>query len=310
MRGASAVLVAVVVASLAAAPAGSAQPSPAEAAAPAVVFEDATIDGLVRPLGDPGVVEMPVEIGCDALETPQTTTEAYAAPGARPDGVNVVLSPATQSWTTAPGDCPSPTQPSFTGTVQASASLSQDVPAYDPITVPLEMTVNKTPPEPAGENRSYGPYTADLTVTPGYFSLYNLRLDEKTLQTAPDETARFPITIDNFSNDATRFSLRTVEAPDTVEITFEPGEVTLGVDERGTAEILVELRDPGTFENEVASIEVEVTTASDTRPEHTGKASRQSVLVQFRGGPAGTPAPGAGAVLAVLGAAVLLAARR
>ncbi len=311
MRGTHAVLAAAVVASLAAAPAGSAQPSPSEATAPPVAFEDGTIEGLVEPLGTPGLAEMRIGIGCDALDTPGTMTQAHVAPGELTDGVSVTVVPGSQTWGPDPGDCPAPGEHPFTGTVDVRVSLSQDVPAYEPVSIPLELTVNKTPPEPAAnETRTYGPFTANVTVTPGYFNLYNVRLDEKIQQVSPSETARFPITIDNFSNDATRFSLRTVEAPDAVEVTFEPGNLTLAVDEQGTATVVVELPDPSGLVNEIASIEVETTSASDTRPEHEGQASRQAMQVQFRGGgPAGTPAPGLVPVLAALGAALALAGR-
>lgn len=311
MSEAHAALPVLALVALLAAPGAMGQPPADPDTGPSVAFEDATIEGLVEPLDDPGLAEMPIEIGCDALDTPGTMTKAHVSPRELPDGVSVSVSPASQRWGVAPGDCPAPGEHPFTGTVEARVSLSQDVPAYEPVSVPLELTVNKTPPEPAAnETRTYGPFTANVTVTPGYFNLYNVRLDEKIQQLSPSETARFPITIDNFSNDATRFSLRTVEATDAVEVSFEPGNLTVGVDEQGTATVVVELRDPGGFVNEIASIEVEMTSASDTRPEHEGQVSRQSMQVQFRGGgPAGTPAPGLVPVLAALGAGLVLAGR-
>lgn len=302
MREGPSALSMLVLAGVLAAPGAIGQPPADPEAGPSVAFEDATIERLVEPLGSPGLAEMRVEVGCDALDSPGTVTKARVTPGELPDGVSVSVSPALLVWGTGPGDCPAPGEHPFAGTVDARVSLSQGVPAYTPITAPLVMTVNKTPPGPAsGETRTYGPFSANLTFTPGYFNLYNVRLDEKIQQASPGEAVRFPITIDNFSNDATRFSLRTVEATDDVEVTFEPGNLTIGVDEQGTATVVVELRDPDRLSNEIASIKVETTSVSDTRPQFEGETSRESMQAQFRGGgPAGTPAPGLGPVLAAL----------
>lgn len=274
---------------------------------PPVVFEDTTIQGEIVPLGDPGVAEIPIEIGCDTAENVQTFTTARVTPGKTPEGVNLLITPSSQTWSTAPGDCPAPGETVHTGSVQASVAVNSVVPAYEAVDAPLSMMVTKAPGAAASENRTYGPYEANLTFTPGYFNLYNLRTEEKVQQVRPNQTARFPATIDNMSNHGTVFTMTVTEAPETVNARVEPAELTLEPDGSGSFTVLVDLSlSTSGPVNEVASVEVEVSSHAKGNPEDVGANSSVSTLTKFRRPvteASGVPGPSLAPLLASLVAA-------
>lgn len=277
---------------------------------PEVRFPDATIEEQIKPLGPHGTTEVDIAIGCAAVEGAQWTTQAeIVAQG--PSSANPIVSPSSASWIASPGDCPSNGTP-FQTTSQVRVSLTQNAPAFAEQRIHLAMNVTKAPPGSDVDPQRYGPYHANVTYTPGYFSLFNTRLEKKIARAEANETVEFPIEIENFSNDETRFGISVTTPPTGVEVETEPGSLVLDTQDRGTATILVEVADPEEAPiGEPVSLEATVTGNSTTRPSAEGSPSTVSMKVQFDGGPTeAAGAPGPGLTLLALAAGLAVGLRR
>lgn len=284
-------------------------PQPPEAA-PEVRIENASIDGRIVPLDEPGQTTLTVQVGCDVQETVGTQTLLFLAPADNPEWSNVVVSPSVLTWNTGAGDCPS-TQPPFEGEVSVSISLTQDAPAYQDTSLTLQANVSKSPPE-VDRNRSYGPYETSVTFTPGYFHQHNVRMEEKIVDAGAGENATFTGEIDNFSNHETRFVLSAANPPEGATVTLDPSSLVVPRGGTGTFEVRVGLDDPGGFFDGEVTAQVQIEGASTGPPGETG-SSTVSVLAKFQrpdvGDPRDAPMPGT-AVLAAALATLALAARR
>lgn len=275
---------------------------------PEVRFPDATIEERIKPLGPHGTTEIDIAIGCAAVEGPQWTTQAeLVAQG--PSSANPIVSPSSASWISSPGDCPSNGTP-FQATSQVRVSLTQNAPAFTDQRVHLAMNVTKAPPGSDVDPQRYGPYHANVSYTPGYFSLFNTRLDKKITRAEANETVEFPIEIENFSNDETRFEISVATPPAGVEVDTELGSLVLDTQESGTATVLVEIADPEKAPiGEPISLQATVTGNSTTRPSAEGSSSTVSMQVHFDGGPtdaAGAPGPSLTLLALATGLAVAL----
>lgn len=293
------VLLVAVPASLAQAP---------DAAAPSIEVEGTEIQELIIPLGEPAETTVEVRVGCLPGEPPGTLTIAKLSPSEPAAYEDPVISPASLTWVTQAGDCPSLGSP-FVANASLSLALTQSAPGFQEQALPIEAVVEKRPVSPMAPNQTYGPAMTNVSYTPGYFNLYNLRLDEKIQKVDAGEAAVYQPTIDNFSNHETRFEATVDEAPDGVAVTIEPEAVVLASNGTGTFEVAVRLDGPiSRIVNEVAAVEVEVT-AKTTHPLGGETAtSGLSMLTQFRRIP-GEDIPAAGPSLtAVLLAVVAVAA--
>lgn len=301
-------LVLAALVALVALPASQAQGPEAE---PVVEIEAADIADLIVPLGEPATTTVEVRVGCEAAEIPQTTTTARLSVPDPAGYEDAVISPASLSWVTGPGDCPSLGTP-FVANATLSLALTQNAPGFQEQTLPVEVVVEKRLTGEPAPNRTYGPATTAVSYTPGYFNLYNLRLDQKVQQVDAGDGAVFQPIIDNFSNHETRFEAALVEAPDGVAVAIEPEVVVLAPDATGTFEVAVSLDGPiSRVVNEVANVQVSVGSNTTHPAGGEGATSQLSMLVQFRRIPGDEiPAvgPGLTAGIAVL-AVVAVAAR-
>ncbi len=246
---------------------------------PPVSFEDQTLEEPIVPLSSPGTIEMMIGIGCDALETPETVTTAEITTANEPRYVEAVVSPASASWTTEAGDCPSE-GPVYEDTFQVSVVFTQDAPAFEEVPIRLEMTVQKEPP--VGEARTYGPFVANATATPGYFDNYDRRVDSSIQDARADEVATFEIMINNFSNGETRFDAKAAEAPDDVVVEFDPDELVLKAGEAGTLRVDVSFEDPSRIQERVQrSVTIDILPSSTHPLGGDAAPSTAGVLAQF-----------------------------
>lgn len=297
----------VALGSTALAPAAAQEPT----GEPPVEIEEADLSGLVVPLGAPAEATFEVRVGCDATETPQTLTRVHVKPGSLPEWANLVVSPSTLSWMSAPGDCPSTGTP-YRANVTAIVSVTQHAPAYEPVQLPIQAEVVKQPPE-VERNRTYGPYNTTVSLTPGYFHLHDVRLEETIQQVAPDETARFEGTVRNLANHETRYVIRPHEPNLEVNATVEPAELVLAPNATGT--FVLEVRratSSGTVVNEVGAVQFQVQGNSTHGLGGEGGTSEVSVLAKFSRSPqdvAQSPAPGTVLALVTVTVGALVLAR-
>lgn len=280
---------------------------------PSVEVEDAEIPGLVVPLDAPGKTTVTVRVGCEAQEVPNTDTLVDLAPASAPDWMNVLVSPSRLTWTTGPGDCPSTGMP-FEDTVQVSVSTTQDAPGYQEEVFALEAEVLKVSPTEADE-RGYGPYTGNVSLTPGYFHLHNVRVDEKIQQTDPGQRATFEGEITSSSNHETAFTLTAVGEPEGFTVTYDPSRLVLAPNETGTFTVEVGPENGSHASRGTVSVQTQIHGESTHELGGETATSRVSVLAKFqadRSDPRdGLPVPGAGAlVLAAIAAAAVLAVNR
>lgn len=283
-----------------------------EQADPPIEVEAAEIQDLIIPLGDPHTTTVEVRVGCLPGEPVGTTTIATLSTPEPAAYENSVISPATLTWATQAGDCPS-LEPPFVANATLSLALTQSAPGFQEQALPIEAVVEKRLVSPMGPNQTYGPAMTNVTYTPGYFNLYNLRLDEKIQKVDADETAVYQPTIDNFSNHETRFAVAVAEAPDGVAVAIEPEVLVLAANGTGTVEVAVSLDGPiSRIVNDVATVQVSVDSNTTHPLGGEGATSQVSTLTQFRRIP-GDDIPGIGPWMTlglVAVTAVALTARR
>jgi hypothetical protein len=271
-----------------------------------VEVDDATIAGKIVPLDEPGTTTTVVRVGCQTAEVAGTRTEATLSPQGFPDWANVIVSPSSLTWQTSPGDCPA-REPPFQGETQLSISLTQDAEAYEPTRGAIVAEVTKTPPEGPGE--TYGTGQGNVTFTPGYFQLFNVRMDTKIQEVGPNETATFEGGIENFSNHETRFTFTAQPLEDEPARLVVPGEpIEVGPQASESLELRIV---PGEVGPTGATVQAEVAIdAASTHPDG-GEEGTEPVNVTAKFRPAAieavreAPAPGLPAgILLVVGAAV------
>lgn len=268
------VLAAVIVGVLLLAP-GTAQ-SPETA--PTVEVEDATFPGLVVPLEDEPETEIQVRVGCEAGEPPGTITELRLRAGV-PGWANVIVTPSSMTWQTAPGDCPS-TEPPFRGNATVMVSLTQNAPAYETTALGLEATVVK---QPAGEaaNRTYGPHQANVSLTPGYFHLHDARFLRSSAQVGPWGQASLEGTVESFANHETRFTVAAGETPEDLAVAIEPAALTLAPNETGSFDVHVEAEGLSLVDSRIVELPVTVEGESTHPDGGEGGTSVKTLLVQL-----------------------------
>lgn len=276
--------------------------------APQVEVENVTIEGLIDPLDEPGETQVEIRVGCEAGEIVGTETVAELQTVDLPEWANTIVSPTTLSWQTQPGDCPSTDLP-FRRNVSVSVALTQNADAYESTEGRIVANVNKTTPE--GPSRTYGPHAGSLTFMPGYFHQHNDRMDVKVLEVAPNETAVFEGTIENFSNHETRFTLEPQPLSEATPARVETSDpLVLGPDETGTYEIRVVPTGDVGASGATVTAQVHILGESTHPAGGEDGTSQVSVLAKFQGATSGAdprdaPGPGAAVVVTVLGALAL-----
>lgn len=279
--------------------------------APPAEVDDSDIPGLVDPLGEPGQATLTVSVGCEAQEAPTTDTLVELRPASTPGWMNVIVSPSTLAWKTGPGDCPSTGMP-FTADTTVSVSTTQDAPAYEETGFPIEATVVKKPPD-GTEERSYGPYIGNVSLTPGYFHSHNVRVPEKVKQARPGQTLTYEADVESFANHDTAYRLQVLEEHEDHEIRHEPEQLVLAPNETGTFTIEVASLE-GAASSSTVSVEMRVQ-GDSTHPlgGETG-TSQVSVLAKFtppvEDPRDALPVPGPGPLLAAAVVALAALVRR
>lgn len=224
-------------------------------------------------------------------------------------------------------------------------------PQGEVLEIPVEITVGATRDAPAFEtsNLWVRPYVIqhprsdgdlskitvrsqlNLSVTPGYVSSFNVRVDEKAQEARPPDPLRYTIEIDNFSNGATRFDFSLVSngtggfvplAPEPLVVAGAQPGVGLGGgnasaetnDTQATVQnsqtVPFEVQTPlgNGYANERRVIQLRVDSSFGPDPSVEGVSSMVTVIAQAKG--LYVPGPAAPVTaLALVGVALVLARR-
>lgn len=279
---------------------------------PPVQFEDQTIPGTIVPLDTPGQAAIPIGVGCDGLETPDTTTTATVTVATPPASATTTVSPAATSWVSEVGDCPSE-DIVHEGETVLNVRFDETAPAFEPVTVNLEMMVEKTPPTNESP-REHGPFEATVTATPGYLERYEVEIDEPIQEGVADETMTFTGSIENQANGETRFDVSIGQAPEGLEVDIEPAEIVLAPFEPGTFEVHVAYEDPGALEEPSAfDVTLDLVASSTHADGSEGSPSTLSFVAEFEPldeGLLGIPTLGPFILTGVLGLVAMIARDR
>lgn len=218
--------------------AGSPVAAQGEREPPPVAIEPAVVDGYVEPLVERRNATFEVRVGCEGQETADTRTKIELQLGEEPPGTQISLSHSSLAWRSEVGDCPSEQTP-FVGTATASVAVNRGSPGFQEQTVPLEATVTKRGDPPMNEPRTYGPYNATLTFTPGYYHEHSVDV-HGTQEAGRDGVAVFNVTLESRSNAEARYEIQAEEVPSWVEVTVEPTTLTLDPGESAPVQIRAE----------------------------------------------------------------------
>ncbi len=272
---------------------------------PEVVFEDVEAPRVVQPLGAPVEVPVEVHVACGPHDEGTTFFEAAFRDVTTGSPVNLSFSPATFSTVPFPGDCTAPGSMLTMSTTARTAMAAEGTRAFEPVEAGMEVLITITPP--SGMSETHGPYEATLTAVPGYFELYNVRSEDKIQQGGAGEALRFEVTIDNFSNGATRFHLSVTEEPEGIAASVEP--VNLTVKPAGAESFTVSTRGGGIVSGDTGAIKllVDPVPVADQAKDRADNTTTVSLIAEHRA--RATPTPGVGVLAALLAGLSVLAGR-
>ncbi len=263
---------------------------------PEVEFPNVIVAPPIEP-GSPTPVMVTATVGCSQGEAPETENKATMTVVEPPAGVSVDLEPATSTWTNSAGAC-GVNATAHEVNVTATVTLQSQVPALEAQTIGLQLTVEKAPP--AGEAQTYGPYNASLTVTPAYQGRFSVSLEDKTVEVPANQTAAFPVAIENRGNGETQFSLSLGELPEGVVAEGASETLILAPGGNGTVTVELSLQDPSI--DSLVSHSVELVVDGGSTDPDGGPAGNEtrSLTARFQPVDDGSPIPGPGVGLAAL----------
>ncbi len=285
----------------------TAVPTVADHAPRELVVDDLTLETPIGPHAEPGKIHLQVSVPCqdDERATAWTTAELVEAPA-----YVTLIAPGMANQTTPVCHDANDT---LALDYPVEITLDKRAPAFETQTVTLEVRVQKN--HTNGTVERLGPVEADVTFTPGYFNLYNVRLEQKIGQAGPQESVTYPIVIENFSNGDTRFAF-SLANPDSLPDGFnavvpEPlileRPETAGEPTTGTVNFQVYTPFHNGYVNEVGAVQLEVTSSYAPDTDIEGETSHISTLTQARGWY--VPGPGLLIVLLAVAGALGLARR-
>lgn len=274
---------------------------------PEVTFDDVTVEEPVAPGGAPVSVAMNATVGCTQDEPPETENTATFTVVQPPSGVTVDLDPPTTTWTNSAGDC-GPDAEGHEINLTATVRVQNQAPALTPVSIGLQMIVEKAPP--VGEAQSYGPYNASLTVTPDYLGRFSVDLAEKTVEVPANQTATFTATVQNTGNGETQITASLEDVDDSLVTEGADEVLVLPAGEDGTLTIEISLVDSGI--DSLSSHTVDLVLQGQSTDPDGGSAGNETrtLTVRFQPTDDGNLIPGPGAGLLVLAVSLGAAAVR
>lgn len=268
--------------------------------------EDRTVEEPVKPLGEPRQLVLDVTVPCQENETAVAWTRA-----------RLVEAPAfvrlgSEDVTDLTGSACHDADDTLTVALPIELGFDRRAPAFETTTATVEVRVQKNHTD--GNVTHLGPAIVNLTATPGYLNLYNVRLEKKIGQAGPQESIAYPIVIENYSNGPTRFQFA-LSHPDNVPDGFQPvvpeplileSTTTGGTKTNATVTFSVFTPFHNGYVNENGAIQLRIDSFYAENTTYQGESSHVSTLTQARG--LYVPGPGL-LVLVALCAGGVLAAR-
>ncbi len=273
---------------------------------PSVNIETEAFPDWAVPHGAPVQTVLSASIGCDALETPESTTTVTVESPDLPGFVDLTLSPNVHTWTTNETQC-SPLEEDDPVEISTLVHLRviENVPGFEVHTLPLDITVAKQDPQEAFDPRTYGPYETEVTFETGFANRFEVRADERVVAAAIGEAATFQGEIENMGNHPTRFAL-SVDAPSEIVVEGAQDDLVIEPGETRSWSLEVALADP-----EPPLGMISFTLVAESSAEHAskleGRTDELDLMVEFQGETRGQGTPGfvPVIVLAVLGFAAV-----
>ncbi len=268
--------------------------------------EDVRIEDPVEPLGEPAKALAQVIIPCEAGEDSTAWTKArFTTPAYTRASAPSITNETSQ---TCQGETAVVHLPIEVG-------FEKTAPAFDPVTASLHVTVQKNHTD--GETTRFDPAKASLSATPGYFSLFNAQMSDKTIQAGPQEAARYDILIENYSNGLTRFEFEFAHEegipqgfnPILPEPLLLPGATSEDEPTTETVTFVVYTPFYNGYVNENAAITFQIDTAFAEDQAFTGENATLTTLTNVQGLHVPTPASLTLLALAAASAAGTLARR-
>lgn len=270
---------------------------------PAVTVEVAPFEGPIKPLEEVLTTDVVVSVDCRVLaDPPQQSVPVDLAVVDGPDWASFTMSP---SRLLIPANCPPSTR--VLERAQLIASTTADAPAF----TSANLTVRATVRSPAGEVAGDG--AADVEA--GYFAILDARVPQAIRVGPPGVEERFEVDLTNFGNGDTRIEFFVGSVKDGWSATL-PEPIVMGARQTGTepvnatVEVGLTPAEGGFLTNEPGMLTVRVVARYAHAVVDEKEELTQSFLLTAKGDGAATAAPVGGAVLATLGAAALVAARR
>lgn len=298
-------ILAAVTVSLALASPAVAQEDPIE---PPVTLDVHAFPDRPVPLGAPVQTALSATVGCDAMETPESTTTVTVETPDLPGFVDATLSPDVHTWTTDETRCSSVESQ---GPVELHTSIHarviEQVPGFEAHAIPLEVTIVKQDPHEALDPRTYGPYEAKAAFETGYANRFEVRPDERVGPAGLDEDATFTGEVENLGNYATRFDL-SVDAPGTIAVDGLDEAFVLGPGETQGWSLSATLDDEKP-PKDMLSLTLIVETRADHASEAAGRTETVDLMMAFEDDQARQDVPGVSPLSMLLGVSLLAATR-
>lgn len=276
---------------------------------PSLEVSDETIAEPVKPLGDPAKPWLDVSVPCQDDE--RATVFTQATPREAPEFVDVESASVENRSTEVCHDA----NDTLEVGLPVEIGLTQKAPAFQPTTVGFDVHVQKN--HTNGTTSELGPVQANVTLTPGYFNLFNARLETKIAEAGPDEAVTFPLTIENFSNGPTEFTFRLTNE-EAIPEGFEPvvpskivleSNATGGTKTSATVKVQVFTPYHNGYVSEIGALQLTVDSAYAPDPSIEGSSAQVSTMTKVNG--FYIPGPGVAALLATLaGVGVVLGRAR
>jgi hypothetical protein len=235
----------------------------------------------VQPAGDPGRAVLDVRIPCQ--EDERATVWSQAVPVASEPFVEPATAHVENSSTQVCHD----RNDTLEVGVPVEIDVTTDAPAFQPTGVAYDVHVQKN--HTNGTTTELGPVGANVTLTPGYFNLYNARMETKIVEAGPDEGVTFPIVIENHSNGMTEFAFELASQPASGFQPVLPSKIVLESEATGgtrtseTVNFTVFTPFHNGYVSETASMALEIHSAYAADPSLEGESAQVSALTKVSG---------------------------